>query len=102
MTRELEESRETVTCAICVELFRDARVLTCSHSFCLHCLIGCQAQAGHNGATDISCPVCRELTVPPVADISHLPTNLFANKVAQLIRSNDDLLSESQHCANGE
>lgn len=26
-SRELEESRETVTCSVCVELFNDARIL---------------------------------------------------------------------------
>jgi len=51
MSKELEESRETVTCSVCVELFNDARILTCSHSFCMHCLIGCQAQGGEDGVT---------------------------------------------------
>ena len=90
MSRELEESRETVTCSVCVELFNDARILNCSHSFCMHCLIGCQAQAGQDGVTEIACPVCREVTVPPLADIPLLPVNVFANKVAILIRVNDE------------
>lgn len=90
MSRELEESRETVTCSVCVELFRDARILNCSHSFCLHCLIGCQAQAGQDGMTETACPVCRELTVPPTADIPLLPSNVFANKVSDLIRASED------------
>ena len=90
MSRELEESRETVTCSVCVELFNDARILNCSHSFCMHCLIGCQAQAGQDGVTEIACPVCREVTVPPLADIPLLPVNVFANKVANLIRVNDE------------
>ncbi|XP_067948739.1 uncharacterized protein [Watersipora subatra] len=89
MTRELEESRMLVTCAVCVELFEEARILSCSHSFCLHCLIGCQAQAREGGASVVNCPVCRELTVPPLVDIPLLPQNLFANSVAALIRSND-------------
>ena len=97
MTRELEDSRETVTCAVCVELFQDARVLLCTHSFCLHCLIGCQAQAGQNGAYEINCPVCRERTIPPLADIPLLPVNTFANKVASLIRANDNQHSEQQN-----
>ena len=79
-----------MTCSVCVELFSDARILNCSHSFCMHCLIGCQAQAGQDGVTEIACPVCREVTVPPLADIPLLPVNVFANKVANLIRVNDE------------
>lgn len=101
MTRELEESRETVTCAVCVELFRDARVLTCSHSFCLQCLIGCQAQAGENGVNEVNCPVCRELTVPSMVDMSLLPVNVFANKVAEYIRLHDNRPYENQNSEQG-
>ncbi|KAF6040590.1 nhl-1 [Bugula neritina] len=96
MTRELEDSRETVSCAVCTQLFQDARILNCSHSFCLQCLIGCQSQAGSDGLTEQHCPICRELTVPNLEELTQLPPNVFANKVAELIRENDRQNNRSQ------
>lgn len=101
MTRELEDSRETVSCAVCTQLFQDARILNCSHSFCLQCLIGCQSQAGSDGLTEQHCPICRELTVPNLEELTQLPPNVFANKVAELIRENDRQNNRSQSNNDG-
>ena len=82
--RELEESIESVTCAICMEVFSDGRILVCNHTYCLGCLVSYQHL---NDSTTKECPKCRRSTVPRLSEIPSLPPNVFANKVAELIRS---------------
>lgn len=84
--RELEESKETVTCAICVDYFEDARQLSCSHSFCLACLVSFQSDK--HGSSP--CPTCRKISVPPLAQLQSLPINSFANGLAELIRQQEN------------
>ncbi|XP_030193652.1 E3 ubiquitin/ISG15 ligase TRIM25 [Gadus morhua] len=51
--------REELTCPVCLDVYRDPRLLPCGHNFCLGCLRRLQHQApsqrGH-----FSCPECRE------------------------------------------
>lgn len=85
MERILEESRESVTCAICTDVFEDPRTLTCSHSFCSHCL----TEFRQRERTNEFCPICRKLTVPSVEQIVTLPKNEFAASVVKLIKETE-------------
>eukprot|EP01027_Heterolobosea_sp_BB2_P012236 GEZU01017747.1.p1 GENE.GEZU01017747.1~~GEZU01017747.1.p1 ORF type:complete len:223 (+),score=44.32 GEZU01017747.1:72-740(+) len=51
-----EKISEEVTCAICLELFEDPRLLNCLHTFCKACCI----KIANNNA--IVCPTCRKTT----------------------------------------
>ena len=44
-------------CAVCMERYRDPRVLSCGHSFCLQCLERITVNPG-----GLPCPNCRSLT----------------------------------------
>ena len=87
MDRILLESKDSVTCPICADVFDDPRTLSCSHCFCLHCLI--EFRGPEAGTNNKFCPVCRENTVPPIGQIQTLPRNDFAEKVAKLIRETE-------------
>ena len=79
--REMEDCKEAVTCAICLEVFSDARTLTCSHTFCLRCLFKYQTSE----LIQRECPSCRQNTVPKRSSLYCLPQNNFVNIIAQVI-----------------
>uniref|UniRef100_A0A673ASX9 Tripartite motif containing 35-13 n=1 Tax=Sphaeramia orbicularis TaxID=375764 RepID=A0A673ASX9_9TELE len=45
------------SCPLCLEIFKDPVVLSCSHSFCKNCLRNWWAEQPHN-----ECPVCKRRT----------------------------------------
>uniref|UniRef100_A0A8D2ZQU7 Zinc-binding protein A33-like n=1 Tax=Scophthalmus maximus TaxID=52904 RepID=A0A8D2ZQU7_SCOMX len=47
-------AEENLTCPVCQDIFKDPVVLTCSHSFCKHCL-----QTWWRGKPAQECPVCK-------------------------------------------
>ncbi|KAL8596885.1 hypothetical protein ACOMHN_065835 [Nucella lapillus] len=55
------EKRETLTCAMCLDIFRDPKLLPCSHTFCQKCLEDLISQ--HPGGT-FPCPACKDIEVP--------------------------------------
>lgn len=78
--REVIECQSIVTCPICLDMLDDGRLLPCTHSFCLNCLIRLNKTSRHE-----ECPKCREITVPPAALLSSLPLNYFANNIVKMI-----------------
>ena len=50
---------EHLTCSVCLEPFKDPKVLPCLHSYCHECIINLAKNAKSN---TIDCPECR-LTV---------------------------------------
>lgn len=98
VNRILNETRDSVTCAICMEVFKDPRVLSCSHSFCHHCLV---AHVGYElGNTPTVCPTCRQPTVPSLDDVEAFPKNVFASKVADMVRQEDTPRTGQLHIDN--
>ena len=50
---------EHLTCSVCLETFKDPKVLPCLHSYCHQCIVNLAKNANCN---TIDCPECR-LTV---------------------------------------
>ena len=64
-----------VTCPICLEEFKNSKMLPCIHSFCLECLKNnCRDKARGD---DVACPVCRKEFKIPDAGLEALPHNFF-------------------------
>ncbi|XP_030018662.1 tripartite motif-containing protein 35-like [Sphaeramia orbicularis] len=51
------QSEMACSCPLCLEIFKDPVVLSCSHSFCKNCLRNWWAEQPHN-----ECPVCKRRT----------------------------------------
>lgn len=82
--REISDCKEAITCAICLEVLLDARTLTCSHTFCLKCLLEYQRDTSQKVR---QCPTCRQDTVPTNLSLLDLPQNSFANAIASVIKN---------------
>jgi len=66
---------EIATCPICLEDFKNSKMLPCVHSFCLECLRShCKDEVSGDG---VACPVCRKEFQIPHAGVEALPHNFF-------------------------
>jgi len=66
---------EIATCPICLEDFKNSKMLPCVHSFCLECIKGhCKDKVTGD---DVACPVCRKEFQIPDAGVEALPHNFF-------------------------
>jgi len=82
---------EIATCPICLEDFKNSKILPCVHSFCHECLQGhCEDKMpGDN----VACPVCRKEFQIPDAGFEALPHNFF---VQNLIDARDACLKTDE------
>ena len=66
----LEEDR--IKCSVCLELYKDPRVLPCLHSYCLVCI---QRLVSTTSDT-ISCPQCRAKHTVPIGGVVTYPVDV--------------------------
>ena len=59
-------------CQYCDNIYRDPRILSCLHSYCLQCITKLHVE----GTTSITCPTCNQSTTIPDEDVSSLPRNV--------------------------
>jgi len=70
---------EILTCPICLDVFENAKMLPCVHSFCLECLRShCKDKVTGN---EVACPVCRKEFQIPDAGLEALPHNFFVHNL---------------------
>jgi len=75
------EVSEIVTCPICLEDFKDPRLLPCVHTFCFQCLQGLYEDK--NPGDNVSCPVCRKKFQIPQGGLNSLPLNFFLQNLIE-------------------
>ena len=63
-TSALKKLEEQLTCAICLDLYTNPKILPCFHSFCQQCLEGLPLDS-QGDSFFISCPTCRHHTQLP-------------------------------------
>ena len=68
----LKKLEAQLTCAICLDAFKDPKLLQCFHVYCKDCLQQLVVQ-DKQGQLSLRCPTCRQSTLlPPATDLSHL------------------------------
>ena len=73
-----------LSCPVCVEYFVDPKQLMCGHTFCENCLIKVyRSQA----CQELTCPMCRQVTLVPNGDVSKLPTNISVKGLVEDLKS---------------
>ena len=62
----IKKLEDQLTCAICLDAFKDPKLLQCFHVYCKDCLQRLVVQ-DQQGQLSLSCPTCRQSTVLPQA-----------------------------------
>ena len=68
----LKKLEDQLTCAICLDAFKDPKLLQCFHVYCKDCLQGLVV-TDRQGQLSLLCPTCRQSTLlPPTTSVSGL------------------------------
>ncbi|XP_071506775.1 E3 ubiquitin-protein ligase TRIM45-like [Diadema antillarum] len=78
-------SSQNLECPICLTLFNQPKLLTCSHTFCKGCLE--RVSQTQPSQETITCPVCRKGTPVPSGDVSKLQTNVPLNSLVDEVKT---------------
>ncbi|KAL3890889.1 hypothetical protein ACJMK2_003161 [Sinanodonta woodiana] len=62
-------------CSICMDSFKNPKLISCHHSFCLNCLEDYVRANLRNGK--FNCPICRKSVELPKGDVRSLQTNFY-------------------------
>ena len=74
---------ELISCPVCLEHYRDPRMLRCAHQFCQVCLSNIESGRGDTG---IPCPTCRVVTpLSPGSGVGDLPRPVLMNEAQGVI-----------------
>ena len=70
--KALKKLEDQLTCAICLDAFKDPKLLQCFHVYCKGCLERLVVQ-DQQGQVSVSCPTCRRSTLlPPPSTVADL------------------------------
>ena len=64
-----------LTCAVCYEMYKKPKYLSCHHSYCEECI------AKLSKESKVICPECRETSTTPPGGVKDLPNNFFINNL---------------------
>ncbi|XP_070579814.1 tripartite motif-containing protein 2-like [Ptychodera flava] len=82
-----------LSCTICSERYKNAKILPCLHSFCEPCLGKLAEKSGV-----ITCPICRRSHELPDTGVSGIDVNLFINELVEVFRKREECSAEARKC----
>lgn len=98
-TREVKDYHEDLQCPICLDDFKEPKLLDCSHSLCRKCIEDLSKSA--NESRFINCPLCRAKTKIPQEGAKKLPKNTKLEKLlkeAPATRARKEIQDAIQEC----
>ena len=79
----LKELKQEITCPLCLDTFREPKLLSCDHVYCKSpCL---EALIGQTRDFTISCPECRVITQMTANDLNSLRTAFHINRLKEVV-----------------
>lgn len=76
---KIERLRERILqCPICMDEYKDPRILTCHHTVCLQCLLDYVQHTSTSGRI-FRCPQCRADVCVPRGGVKDFPPNFYVN-----------------------
>ena len=93
-----------LTCSLCLDVFRDPRLLPCRHAFCQHCLHGLLSHSATPATTSPSpsfaCPQCRHVVHVPAGGVTHFPQDVsFPSEDLEEARKRQDAADVTRNAA---
>ena len=81
----LKKLEDQLTCAVCLDAFKEPKLLQCFHVFCKDCLQRLVVQ-DHQGQLSLRCPNCQQSTIlPPTAtDVSSLQSAFHIHHLLEI------------------
>ena len=78
----------SVTCSICLEIFKNPKLLSCGHTFCFHCLSLLFNQQQQQTPSElqiktICCALCQQNT--SCSKVEELPKNYVAEELCEFL-----------------
>ena len=87
------------TCSYCENSYKDPRILSCLHSYCLHCITKIHVQ---KDTPSITCPSCNHLTPLPVEGVASFPLNIRFKEEARQDKLLQRIISSPPVCDSCE
>ena len=79
----LKELKQEITCPLCLDTFREPKLLSCDHVYCRSpCL---EALLVRSKNSTISCPECRVVTRVAANDVNDLRTAFHINRLKEVV-----------------
>ncbi|XP_021239503.1 tripartite motif-containing protein 3 isoform X4 [Numida meleagris] len=78
--------KQFLVCSICLDRYRNPKVLPCLHTFCERCL---QNYIPPQSLT-LSCPVCRQTSILPERGVAALQNNFFITNLMEVLQRDPD------------
>ena len=95
MAAKVKKVTESLSCPVCLHIFKNPKYLPCHHSYCEECLEKLHSQS------EIKCPECREVAKVSEGGVKSLPNNFLINRlVDELIFKNKVEGEEEVQCEN--
>ena len=80
----LQKLEDQLTCAICLDAFKDPKMLNCFHVFCKDCLQRLVV-TDRQGQLSLRCPTCRRSTLlPPTTSVSGLQSAFHVHHLFEI------------------
>ncbi|XP_046578095.1 tripartite motif-containing protein 45-like [Haliotis rubra] len=86
-----ERCNSSRTCSVCIEPFKDPKLLPCFHTFCQRCLEEFTSRTARNG--EFCCPVCRFKVTLPESGVRGFQTNFYI-EADELKKASEDAFCE--------
>ena len=92
--KEVKKATESLTCLVCLQIFKNPKYLPCYHSYCQECLEKLCSQC------EIMCPECREVTKISEGGVKSLPNNFLINRLLDELILKNKRGEEEVQCGN--
>ncbi|XP_065690370.2 tripartite motif-containing protein 3 isoform X2 [Patagioenas fasciata] len=84
VVRQIDQ--QFLVCSICLDRYRNPKVLPCLHTFCERCLQNYIPPQ----SLSLSCPVCRQTSILPERGVAALQNNFFITNLMEVLQRQPD------------